>query len=138
VIISIVLVHRNVFLVLDKTNKSGNVKLFGEIFYIKSEIYNHFISIVWISIADEERTCNFTYDATLKFHDLLNILVPEKGFCLLHFFRFLAEKLRYMLFTHKRIMKLSFLSCCVKIYFYNLGPSVNICNFTIKSKLVKS
>jgi len=48
------LVHRNVFCVLNKTDVGWDMKLFSKVFYVESKINDHFISIIWVSIADEE------------------------------------------------------------------------------------
>ena len=58
------LVHWYIFRVLNETDISWDMKFLCKVFDVKTKIDNHFITIVWISVADKEWTCYTTYDSS--------------------------------------------------------------------------
>ena len=78
VVVAVMLVHCRFIGVLDKSDELGYVELLCEVFDVQTQIYDHFLTVVRVTVADQERASDTAHYTGLEFELLFDILISEE------------------------------------------------------------
>jgi len=136
VVVVIVLGVGEILGVLDEANVLWHVQLFAKVLDVKTKINDHFLSVVRVTVTNQERTGNAAHNTVPTLELSLNVVVAEECLLLHQACIFFMHELDQLL-TKEGIVNLLLFVLNIEAHRHGSTTEVNLLDSSVQAKFVE-